>query len=177
MILPIDGKSPRIAGDVFIAPTAVIIGDVTIAEGASIWYGVVLRGDMEPITIGRDTNIQDNCTVHTDYGHPTLIGAGVSVGHNAVVHGCTIEEDCLVAMGALVLSGAVIRRGSVVAAGAVVREGQEVGPGQLVAGMPAALKRSVPAAELEGFLRPVANYRKLARMHLALMRPPEPSEA
>ncbi len=177
MILPIGGKRPRIEESVFIAPTAVIIGDVTIAEGASIWYGVVLRGDMEPITIGRDTNIQDNCTVHTDYGHPTLIGAGVSVGHNAVVHGCTIEDDCLIAMGALVLSGAVIRRGSVVAAGAVVRERQEVGPGQLVAGTPAVVKRSVPAAELAEFLRPVANYRKLARIHLALTRPQGPSEA
>lgn len=177
MILPIDGKRPRIADGAFIAPTAVVIGDVRIAEGASIWYGVVLRGDMEPITIGRDTNIQDNCTVHTDHGHPTVIGAGVSVGHNAVIHGCSIEDDCLIGIGALVLSRAVIHRGSVVAAGAVVREGQAVGPGALVAGVPAVLKRSVTPVELVEFLRPVDNYRRLARIHRGLPRPRHPSEA
>lgn len=171
MILSINGKTPQIDPSAFIAPTAVVIGEVLIEAGASIWYGAVLRGDMEPIRIGGDTNIQDNCTVHTDYGHPVRIGAGVSVGHNAVIHGCTIEEDCLVGIGATVLSGAVIRRRSVVAAGAVVREGQAVGPHHLVAGAPAALKRVLTDPEMAAFLKPVENYRKLAADHRALTAP------
>jgi carbonic anhydrase/acetyltransferase-like protein (isoleucine patch superfamily) len=170
MILSLNGKHPRIDAGAFIAPTAVIIGDVTIAEGASIWYGTVLRGDMEPIHVGRRTNIQDNCTVHTDYGCPVRIGDGVSVGHNAVIHGCTVEDDCLISIGAVVLSGAVIRRCSVVAAGAVVKERQTVGPNHLVAGAPAGLKRVLAEAEMAPFLKPVANYRKLAADHLARMR-------
>jgi carbonic anhydrase/acetyltransferase-like protein (isoleucine patch superfamily) len=165
MILSINGKHPRIGGGVFIAPTAVVIGDVTIAEGASIWYGAVLRGDMEPIRIGRRTNIQDNCTVHTDYGSPVSIGDGVSVGHNAVIHGCTIEDDCLISIAAVILNRAVVRRNSVVAAGAVVREGQTVGPNHLVAGTPAVLKRVLTADEMPPFLQPVANYRTLAAAH------------
>jgi carbonic anhydrase/acetyltransferase-like protein (isoleucine patch superfamily) len=177
MILSINGKHPRVDAGAFIAPTAVIIGDVTIAEGASVWYGVVLRGDMEPIRIGRFTNVQDNCTVHTDYGHPVRIGDGVSIGHNAVVHGCTIEDDCLISIGAVVLSGAVIRRASVVAAGAVVKERQSVGPNHLVAGAPAALKRVLAESEMAPFLAPVANYRKLAAAHRAMLQAALPQKA
>ena len=92
MIIEYKGKTPRIGQNVFIAPTAVIIGDVTIGDNASIWYNAVLRGDMEPIRIGENTNIQDNCMVHTDYGCPAIVGPNVSVGHNAVIHGCTIED-------------------------------------------------------------------------------------
>jgi carbonic anhydrase/acetyltransferase-like protein (isoleucine patch superfamily) len=176
MILSLNGKTPHIDSGVFIAPTAVVIGDVRVEAGASIWYGAVLRGDMEPIRIGRDTNIQDNCTVHTDYGHPVRIGSGVSVGHNAVIHGCTIEAECLIGIGATVLSGAVIRRRSVVAAGAVVREGQAVGPHHLVAGTPAALKRVLTDPEMAAFLEPVENYRRLAADHRAGMAPLPPEE-
>ena len=92
MLIPYKDKFPRIAPGVFIAPTATIIGDVEIAEGANIWYGTVLRGDLAPIRIGADTNIQDNCTIHTDVHKPALIGRHVTVGHNAVVHGCTVED-------------------------------------------------------------------------------------
>ena len=126
MILPFGGKLPVIGENVYLAPTAVLIGDVVIGDGSSIWFGTVLRGDMAPIRVGRETNIQDNCTVHVDEGFPAVIGDRVSVGHNAVVHGCTVEDECLVGMGALVLTGALVRRGSVVAANAVVREGQQV---------------------------------------------------
>lgn len=120
MIIEYEGKTPSIGKNVFIAPNAIVIGDVKIDDNASIWYGVVIRGDMEPVSIGENTNIQDNCTVHTDYGHPAVIGSNVSIGHNAVIHGCTIENGCLVAMNAVVLSGALLEEGSIIAAGSVV---------------------------------------------------------
>ena len=133
MILAFNGKTPAIGANVFIAPTAMVIGDVTIGDGSSIWYGTVLRGDMAPIRIGAETNIQDLTMVHTDYGHPAILGDRVSVGHRAVVHGCRVDDEALVGIGAVVLNGAVVGRGSVVAAGAVVREGQQVTAGVLVA--------------------------------------------
>jgi carbonic anhydrase/acetyltransferase-like protein (isoleucine patch superfamily) len=175
MILTYEGKTPKIAANVFIAPTAVVIGAVDIQEGASIWYGTVLRGDMAAITVGRNTNIQDNCTVHTDHDHPTVIGAGVTIGHNAVIHGCVIEDDCLISIAAAVLSRAVIRKGAVVAAGAVVKEGQEIGPGELAAGMPATAKRLLVEAEKVQFSGAVAIYRDLAARHAALTESPDPA--
>jgi len=166
MIMAFQGKMPTIGRRVYIAPTAMIIGDVDIADGASIWFGAVLRGDMAPIRIGKDTNIQDNCTVHVDYNKPAIIGDRVTVGHNAVVHGCTIEEECLIGINAVVLNDAKIRRGSVVAAAAVVREGQEVGPYHLVAGTPAVLKREMPEAAIDRITQPVRNYLDNSRMYL-----------
>jgi carbonic anhydrase/acetyltransferase-like protein (isoleucine patch superfamily) len=171
MIQALGGKTPKIGRNVFIAPTAVVIGDVEIGDGASVWYGAVLRGDLDPIRIGAGSNIQDNSSVHTDRGHPVVIGAGVTVGHNAVIHGCTIEDYCLIGIGALVLSGAVIRQGSVVAAGAVVKEGQVAGPGQLMAGIPAAVKRRLNADEQRLLHQPAATYAELARAHRALSEP------
>jgi len=168
MIQAFAGKTPQIGQNVFIAPTAVVIGDVEIGDGASIWYGAVLRGDMDPIRIGAQTNIQDNCTVHTDYGHPVHIGACVTVGHNVVVHGCTIEDNCLIGLGALILTGALIRKGCLVAAGTVVREGQEVGPSKLVAGVPAGIKRPLTADEKNGLERATRIYLDLAKAHIRL---------
>ena len=165
MILSYKGKTPTIDHNTFIAPTAVVIGDVTIKAGASIWYGSVLRGDMEPIVIGEDTNIQDNCTVHTDEGFPTVIGNRVTVGHNAVIHGCTIENKVLVGIGALVLSGSVVETEAVVAAGAIVREGQRVGARHLVAGIPANLKRKLNADQVRAFGKPMADYKALRPHH------------
>jgi len=171
MLYTLNNKEPVIGQNVFIAPTAVIIGDVTVKDNASIWYGVVLRGDMEPITIGVNTNIQDNCTLHTDYGYPVAIGDNVSVGHNAVVHGCIVEDDCLIAINAVVLNGAYIRKGSVVAAGSVVKEGQTIGPGQLVAGIPAVVKKTLSAEQVKAFGKPVNNYLELAGRHQKHLRP------
>lgn len=167
----LNDKKPVIGHNVFVAPSAMIIGDVTIKDNASIWYGVVLRGDMEPITIGANTNIQDNCTLHTDYGSPLIIGDNVSVGHNAVVHGCIVEDDCLIAINAVVLNGAHIRKGSVVAAGSVVKEGQMVGPNQLVAGAPAIVKKTLTAEQVSAFGKPVRNYLELAGRHQKHLRP------
>lgn len=165
MILPFNGKTPTIGAGVFIAPTAVIIGDVTIGDGSSIWYGTVLRGDMAPIRIGAQTNLQDLTMVHTDYGHPAIVGDRVSVGHRAVVHGCRVEDEALVGIGAVVLNGAVVGRGSVVAAGSVVREGQEIPPGVLVAGIPAVIKRKIEAEAAELFRLPYQHYITLANAH------------
>jgi carbonic anhydrase/acetyltransferase-like protein (isoleucine patch superfamily) len=156
------GIKPRIGHNVFIASTAVVIGNVSIGNNASIWYGTVVRGDRDSITIGDDTNIQDNCTVHTDPGKPVRIGLGVSIGHAAVVHGCTIENDCLIGIKAAVLNRAVIGHGSIVASGAVVKEGQQVGPFQLVAGVPAAVKRELDDNTLEKIRSTAEIYTSLA---------------
>ena len=172
MIIALGGKTPKIGEGVFVAPTAVIIGDVEIGNGASIWYGAVLRGDVGPIRVGADTNIQDNCTVHGDHGVATLIGAQVTIGHNAVVHGCTIEDNCLIGNGALVLNAAIVHGGSMVGAGAVVREGQEVGPGHLVAGVPAKLKRSLTEEEKTILRRATDTYKSLSSRYAALSQGP-----
>lgn len=166
MILEYNGKSPRIGANVFIAPTAAVIGDVQIDDNASIWFGAVVRGDLAPICIGSGTNIQDNATVHVDKGHPALIGANVTVGHNAVVHGCTVEDDCLIGIGSVVLSGARIGRGAVVAAGAVVREGAVVGSRHLVTGAPAAFKKQLDPLPEGQVLVTVADYLELRRDYL-----------
>ena len=165
MILPYKDKCPRIAAGAFIAPTATIIGDVDIADGASIWYGTVLRGDLAPIRIGADTNIQDNCTLHTDLDKPAIIGDHVTIGHNAVVHGCTVEKGCLIGMNAVVLSGAHIKTATIIAAGAVVKEGQVAGPYQLLAGTPALLKKELPSTIEEILDLPVHEYLELSRDH------------
>ncbi len=165
MIIEYEGKSPNIGKNVYIAPTAVIVGDVTLADGASVWYGAVLRGDEAAIRVGRNTNIQDNCTVHTDEGQPAIIGDNVTVGHNAVVHGCTVENSCLIGIGAVILNGAMIKTGSVVAAGTVVREQQAVGPCQLVTGVPAKVKREL-SADIHDILQgAVDNYHRLRKAH------------
>lgn len=120
-----------------------VVGDVTLGPRASVWYGCVLRGDMAPIVVGEATNVQDGTIVHVDEGKPALIGARVGIGHRAVIHGCTVEDECLIGMGSLLLSGVWIGTGSVIAAGAVVPEGMQVAPGSLVMGVPAHVVRSV----------------------------------
>jgi len=168
MIVAYEGKTPKIGNNVFIAPNATLIGDVTVGDNASIWYGTVIRGDMEPITIGRNTNIQDNCTVHTDYGYPTLIGENVSIGHNAVVHGCTIEKNCLIAINAVVLSGAYMAEGAILAAGSVLREKDKLGQYNLAAGVPASVKKVLNKEDAKLFQQPVKNYLELSKRHLQL---------
>ena len=127
----------------FIAPGAVVLGDVALGPRSSVWYQAVLRGDMAPIVIGEATNIQDGTIVHVDEGKPATIGARVGVGHRAILHGCTVEDDCLIGMGSVLLNGVVIGTGSVVAAGAVLPEGMVVPPGSLVMGVPGRVARPV----------------------------------
>ena len=128
---------------IYVAPSAVLAGDVTIEDGSSVWHGAVLRGDFDSIVVGRNSNVQDNVVVHVDRGMPATIGARVTVGHAAVVHGCTIKDDCLIGMNATVNSGAVIGPGSLVASGAVVRESAEFPSGSVIAGVPAMVVRPV----------------------------------
>lgn len=167
LVTGIGGKDPQVHAEAFTAPTSVVIGEVTLGAGASVWYGAVLRADAGPIEIGADSNIQDNCTVHVDPGFPVTVGERVSVGHNAVLHGCTVEDDCLVGMGATVLNGAVIGAGSLVAAQALVPQGMVVPPGSLVAGVPAKVRRELTDEEREGLTLNGTFYVELARTHRA----------
>lgn len=137
---------PSIHPTAFIAPTASVMGDVTLEEDSSVWYGAVLRGDNASITVGRGSNIQDGTIVHVDEGVPCTIGARVGVGHGVILHGCTVEDDCLVGMGSVLLNGVRIGTGSVVGAGAVLPEGMQVPPGSLVLGVPGRIVRPVDAA-------------------------------
>ena len=138
LILTVRGNTPQIEEDVFLADNATIIGDVYIGKGSSVWFNVVIRGDVNFIRIGENTNIQDNTTIHTTYQRfPTIIGNNVTVGHNAVIHACTLEDNVLVGMGAIIMDNAVVRTGSIIAAGAVVTPGTEVEPYSLYAGLPA----------------------------------------
>ena len=128
---------------IHVAPSAVLVGDVTIEDGASVWHGAVLRGDFDSIVVGRDSNVQDNVVMHVDRGMPATLGARVTVGHAAVVHGCTVGDDCLIGMNATINSGAVIGPGSLVASGAVVLESAQIPDGSVIAGVPAKVIRSV----------------------------------
>ena len=147
----LEGVSPELPGDglYWIAPTATVIGRVTLGEGVGIWFGAVLRGDNERITVGRDTNVQEHCVFHTDMGFPLTIGAGCTIGHRAILHGCTIGSNVLIGMGAIVLNGAKIGDNSLVGAGALVPEGREIPPGSLVLGMPAKAVRPLSPDEIE----------------------------
>ncbi len=146
-ILPYRGVWPRIAADAYIAPTATIAGDVTIASQASVWFSAVVRGDTAPIVIGARTNVQDGCVIHADVGQPCVIGADCSLGHSVIVHGATIGDGCLIGMGATVLTGAIVEDGCVIAARALVAEGKRIPAGQLVMGMPGKVVRAVTDAE------------------------------
>lgn len=149
----------QIQPSVWIAPGAVVVGDVSLGEESSVWYGCVLRGDLEPVRVGRFTNIQDLTLVHVDIDMPTTIGDSVSIGHRCVIHGCTIEDGALIGMGAVVLSGARVCQGALVAAGALIREGFEVPPGMIAAGVPAKIRGPVDESLRERILFGVDNYR------------------
>ena len=150
----------------WVAPGAILVGDVSLGAASSVWYGCVLRGDLEPITVGRETNIQDACVVHVDQGYPARIGERVTVGHRAVVHGCEIDDEALIGMGAVLLTGCRIGAGAVVAAGALVREGFEVPESVMVGGVPArilgevddALRRRIREG-VRGYVEGAALYR------------------
>jgi carbonic anhydrase/acetyltransferase-like protein (isoleucine patch superfamily) len=158
---------PEIHPTAFVAPTAVVMGDVTLGADSSVWYTSVLRGDMAPITIGARSNIQDGTIVHVDEGFPCVIGERVGVGHRAILHGCTVEDDCLVGMGSILLNGCRIGAGSVVAAGAVVPEGMEVPPGSLVMGVPGRIVRKVDPALASRIAGTWSHYVEQAKAHRA----------
>ncbi|PWI07653.1 gamma carbonic anhydrase family protein [Streptomyces sp. NWU339] len=165
LITGIGGREPQVDQEAFVAPTATVIGDVTLRAGTSVWYGAVLRGDVESVSVGASSNVQDNCTLHADPGFPVTVGERVSIGHNAVVHGATVGDDCLIGMGATVLNGAVIGAGSLVAAQALVPQGMEVPPGSLVAGVPAKVRRELTEEERAGLTLNGTRYAELAKAH------------
>jgi len=152
------GKSPAIGEDCYISDTATIIGDVTMGAQCSVWFNAVIRGDVNYIRIGNKVNIQDNAMIHCTYQKfPTNIGDNVSIGHNAVVHGCTIHDNVLIGMGAIVMDDAVVESNSIIAAGAVVTQGSHVKAGELWAGVPAKKIKDVPQELLEGEIQRIAN--------------------
>ena len=150
LVLPFRGVLPAVANDVFIAPNATLIGNVTVGRASGVWYGAVLRGDVAPIVIGEETNIQDGSVVHVSRDKPqgTIIGNRVTVGHLALIHACTLEDGCLVGMRACVMDGAVVETGGWVAAGAVVTPGKRIKRGQLWAGTPARHLRDLSPEEI-----------------------------
>jgi carbonic anhydrase/acetyltransferase-like protein (isoleucine patch superfamily) len=168
MLLIFDGVTPEVDPTAFVAPNASVIGRVKLAANSSVFYGAVLRGDIDSISIGAGSNVQDNVSMHTDVGIKLVVGSGVSIGHNAVVHGCTVEDDCLIGMGSIILNHAVIGAGSLVAAGAVVLEGTVVPPGSLVAGVPAKVRRELTAEEREHVKLNASHYVDLAAKHREL---------
>lgn len=161
-IMNIHQKVPKAA---FVAPNSTVIGGITAGTDAGIWYGAVIRADKDKISIGERSNVQDNCVVHTSSGHPVTIGDDVSVGHGAILHGCTIRNTVLIGMGAIVLNGAVIGSESIIGAGALVAEGKEIPPRSLVLGVPGKIVRQIRDDEVAGILQNASSYVELAREH------------
>ncbi|WP_297007434.1 gamma carbonic anhydrase family protein [uncultured Corynebacterium sp.] len=163
LILPYQGKTPRIHSSAYVAPNAVIIGDVEIAEDASVFYGVVVRADVGAVRIGARSNIQDNSVVHTEQDSPTVIGEDVTVGHQALVHACTVGDGTLVGMQSALLSRSVIGTGCIIGGGAVVLEDQEIPAGSLAAGLPATVRRELSGEERAHLIAHAAGYVALAK--------------
>ena len=165
----LDGVAPALpaSGNCYIAPGARLIGNVTLGEAAGIWFNAVLRGDNEPIVIGPGTNVQDGCVLHTDPGFPLTLGAGVTVGHSAILHGCTIGDGTLIGMGAVVLNGAKIGKGCLIGANALVTEGREIPDHSLAVGQPARVIRPVDAARAAELRRAAEIYQKRQQQYRA----------
>ena len=166
MIIPYQGKTPQIGKNCFIAETAVLIGDVRLGDNCNIWYGAVLRGDMAPIILGESCNVQDNCVVHVNLGTPTVLGKRVSVGHGAIVHGATVEDNCLIGMGAVLMDNCRIGRGSVVGAGALVTENKQFPPCSLSIGTPAKVVSELPAEMEKDRIEHADYYAQLAKEYM-----------
>lgn len=165
LIVPIRGHAPELHEESWAAPNASLIGHISLGARASVWYGATLRAEAELIAIGEGSNIQDGATVHVDPGFPVTVGAGVSVGHNAVLHGCEIGDDCLIGMGAVVLNGAKIGAGSLIAASALIPQGFVVPPRSLVAGVPGKVRRELSDDEVGLNRGNALVYQQLIDMH------------
>lgn len=165
LVLALGDRRPEIDPDAWLAPTSVVSGSVRIGAGSSVWYGASLRGDNDQITVGERSNLQDNVVVHVDAGHPAVIADDVSVGHAAVLHGCTVGSGTIVGMGSVVLNGAVIGEECLVAGGAVVLEGMQIPPGSLVAGVPARIRRELTPEERANLREGIGCYPALAALH------------
>lgn len=175
IVLPFEGRQPQLGSDVFLAPGAAVIGDVTIGARSSIWFGAVLRGDDHFIRLGVEVNIQDNAVVHEGRGElPAIIGDRTTVGHGAILHGCTVGALCIVGMGATIMDGCEIGERCLIAAGSLLAPGTRVPPGTLVVGAPARVKRDLRPDELAHLEQSAGNYVDLARRYLRASRPTTP---
>lgn len=170
MIYAFEGIAPDIDPDTWIAPGAHVMGRVVLCAGASVWFGAVLRGDNEEVRVGAGSNVQENCVFHTDMGHPLRIGENCTIGHKAMLHGCTIGDGSLVGMGATILNGAVVGRGCLIGAGALIPEGKIIPDGSLVMGVPGKVVRELDAAAQDRILSSAANYSaRMRRFRQALV--------
>lgn len=167
MLIPFEGAEPQVSEAAWVAGGATLVGRVSIGARSSVWFTTVLRADRDRIVVGEETNLQDGVVVHADPGFPVSVGDRVSVGHGAILHGCTVDDDVLVGMGAVVLNGAHLGEGSLVAAGAVVLEGTRVPPGSMVAGVPAKVRRQLTEEESSAVRSNAAGYVRLAEKYAA----------
>ena len=165
MLIPLGDHAPNVHESAWVAPSADLVGNVELRADSSVWYSAVLRAEFEPIVLGEQSNLQDGVIVHTDVGKPATVGAGVSVGHRAVLHGCTVEDDCLIGMGAIVLNESHIGAGSLIAAGAVIQEGAVIPPRSLVAGVPGKVRRELSDADLQRIRANAEGYVGLKDIH------------
>ncbi|UCH82082.1 MAG: gamma carbonic anhydrase family protein [Nitrospiraceae bacterium] len=165
MIREWNGHRPRIDPTAYVHETAEVIGKVVLGKNASVWPNAVLRGDIEEIVIGEETNIQDNTVIHTDYGSPTILGKGISVGHSVILHGCTIKDNCLIGMGSIILDGVTVETECLIGAGALVSPGKTIPRGSLAVGVPAQVKRALEPDEIEHFKNNAKDYLRLAETH------------
>lgn len=167
-ILSYQKKRPRVHPKARVAPNAILIGDVEIGEGVSIWPGVVLRADWEKITIGKFTSVQENVVMHVDQGFPTKVGDRVTVGHGAIVHGCTVEDDCIIGAGAIVFNGSTIGTQTIIGLGAVIPEGQTIPRRSIVVGVPGRVIKEIAHDHEVIIAQSVEHYQTLARNHIPL---------
>ncbi|MBE82329.1 MAG: gamma carbonic anhydrase family protein [Gemmatimonadetes bacterium] len=165
-LIEFEGSLPALSESAFVAKGAILIGKVTVGDRASVWFNAVLRGDNEPITVGDASNVQDGCVLHTDPEYPCRVGEFVTVGHNVVLHGCTVEDGATIGMGATVLNGATVCAGALVAANALVLEGFEVPPGTLAAGVPAKVRRELNESDVARFRENAEGYVKRSRAYM-----------
>jgi carbonic anhydrase/acetyltransferase-like protein (isoleucine patch superfamily) len=166
MMITIEGRTPRVGPGCFIAPGATLIGDVEVGEGAGIWFGAVVRGDVGRIRIGRRTNIQDLCVLHVEAGQDLEVGDDVTVGHRAILHGCRIASRVLIGMGSVIMNGATIGEGAMIGAGALVTEGTEIPPRSLVLGVPARVSRELSDSEEAAIAESATRYHAMAQMYI-----------
>lgn len=164
-IYALDGISPQVSASAWVADSAEVIGRVALADDASVWFGVIIRGDTESIAVGKGSNIQDSSVLHADVGMPLVVGEGVTVGHQVMLHGCTIGDNSLIGIGAVVLNGAKIGKNCLVGAGSLVTEGKEFADGSLIVGSPARAIRPLSAAQIEGLRHSAQHYVNNARLY------------
>lgn len=164
-IYTLDGHAPQLADDTWVAPDANLIGQVILEEGASVWFGATLRGDNEPITIGRGSNVQENCVMHTDMGFPLTVGENCTIGHKVMLHGCTLGNNTLIGMGATILNGAKIGNNCLIGAGALITEGKEIPDGSLVMGAPGKVVRQLDDKALQAATAGALHYQENMRRY------------